>query len=237
MDEAVWAGEKSSEGAIKALITERTITCEQKFKDPLTVQNHTNFIIASNNQWVIPAGPKERRFFVLDVPGTRTGDREYFNALFKQIRDGGREAMLYDLLRLDYSEINLRDFPRTDALLDQIERSFTPTGKFWITRLREVDWTWGDSKPIETGSFYMEFQEFCKNLSEKYLPAINLFMKEIKTMCPGLKRLRPRKKGIRIQVIQFPPLRECRKQFEEYIGFKILWSKEIDGEIDHEKLY
>ena len=37
IDEAIWAGDRAAEGMVKALITEKTITCEAKFKDPLVL--------------------------------------------------------------------------------------------------------------------------------------------------------------------------------------------------------
>jgi hypothetical protein len=56
-------------------------------------------------------------------------------------------------------------------------------------------------------------------------------MKELKSMCPGLQRRRLRKKGERFQVVIFPTLDECRRQFEEYLGQPIDWDREIDGKL------
>jgi hypothetical protein len=141
--------------------------------------------------------------------------------------------MLYDLLQYDYSAVNLRDFPKTEALLDQIERSISPTQKFWLSCLREERQfsvlKWGE--PIDTRDLYQEFNEFMESLSLRYPPPQHQFMKELKRMCPGLERRRLRKKGERFQVVIFPTLDECRKQFEGFLGQSIDWERGIDGEL------
>ncbi len=62
-DEAFWAGDKQAEGVLKAMITEPFVSIEHKGKDAIQIKNHINICIASNNDWVIPAGMEERRLF------------------------------------------------------------------------------------------------------------------------------------------------------------------------------
>jgi hypothetical protein len=63
------------------------------------VKNFIRLIVASNNDWVVPAGLEERRFFVLDISDKYMQNHEYFKKLFDQMDNGGREAMLHDLLQ------------------------------------------------------------------------------------------------------------------------------------------
>ena len=104
VDEGFLAGCKHAEGVIKALVTEETRMCEPKGVNAFAVKNHVNLIIASNHDWIIPAGLEERRFFVLDVADTHAQDHAYFAAIFDQMKNGGREAMLYDLIHMDISK-------------------------------------------------------------------------------------------------------------------------------------
>src|SRR5262245_6665134 len=67
LDEAVWAGDKKGEGVLKALITEPTLQLEAKFRDPITVANRLRIMVASNNDWAVPAGIGDRRWFILDM--------------------------------------------------------------------------------------------------------------------------------------------------------------------------
>ena len=101
LDEALWAGDKKGEGVLKALITEPRLQLEAKFRDPIMVDNHSHIIVASNNDWFVPAGMGDRRWFILDVADTYAGTdtRDYWNALYAEIENGGAEAMFYDLLR------------------------------------------------------------------------------------------------------------------------------------------
>ena len=78
LDEAFWAGDKQGEGTLKALITERTLMIEPKGVDSFPMPNRLKILMASNNDWVVPASADERRYFVLDVPDTRKGDKAYF---------------------------------------------------------------------------------------------------------------------------------------------------------------
>ena len=85
-------------------------------KDIIRVKNHLNLIVASNSEWVVPAGLEERRFFVLDASDKRMQDHSYFSDIVIQMENDGLEAMFHDLLNLDISGINLREFEQTAAL-------------------------------------------------------------------------------------------------------------------------
>jgi 5S rRNA maturation endonuclease (ribonuclease M5) len=54
-DEAYWPGHKSKEGAFKRLITEPTLEIEKKGVDTVEVRNNLHIIMASNEDWVVPA--------------------------------------------------------------------------------------------------------------------------------------------------------------------------------------
>ena len=97
LDEAFWAGDKQGEGTLKALITESTLMIEPKGVDSFQMPNRLKILMASNNDWVVPASADERRYFVLDVPDTRKGDKAYFSALAAAI-EGDELAALLDYL-------------------------------------------------------------------------------------------------------------------------------------------
>src|SRR5215207_9332163 len=93
LDEAFWAGDKQGEGTLKALITERSIMIEPKGVDSYQMPNRLKILMASNNEWVVPASADERRYFVLDVPATRKGDVDYFRKLAAAIE--GEELAVF----------------------------------------------------------------------------------------------------------------------------------------------
>ena len=100
-DEAFYAGDRSHEGILKALVTEATLMVEPKGINAFAARNHIHLVMASNGEWVVPAGADARRYFVLDVSDERKQDTEFFGAVVKQMESGGREALLHMLLARD----------------------------------------------------------------------------------------------------------------------------------------
>ena len=92
LDEALWAGDKKGEGVLKALITEPRLQLEAKFRDPIMVDNRLRIIVASNNDWVVPTGIGDRRWFVLDVANTfaGTGHEDYWTSALRRDRERRR---------------------------------------------------------------------------------------------------------------------------------------------------
>ena len=70
-DEAFWAGDKRAEGALKALVTEDTMPIEMKGVDVHNAPNFIRLIMASNNDWVVPASVDQRRFVVIEAGTAR----------------------------------------------------------------------------------------------------------------------------------------------------------------------
>ena len=115
-DECHWPGDKAAEGVLKGLITEPTIAVEMKGHDVFTAPNRIKLTMASNNDWVIPAGADERRYCVVDVSASRAQDHAYFAALNAWIDGDGAGIFLGYLLGRDLSGFNVRAAPKTAAL-------------------------------------------------------------------------------------------------------------------------
>jgi Family of unknown function (DUF5906) len=122
-DEVFFAGDRTHEGILKAIITEPTLQIERKGVDTFTAPNRMHIFLSSNNDWVVPAGSDARRFFVLDVGDDHKQDHKYFAAIDKQMANGGREALLHLLLDLDLTGFEVRNVPQTAALADQKQRT------------------------------------------------------------------------------------------------------------------
>ena len=118
-DEAYWAGAKSSEGALKDLLTNDRIQIERKGVDSYSAPNYTRVLFTSNENFVVPASLDERRFAVFDVGQSRQQDSEYFDGLDRWYKSGGASALIHYLRNFDLSNLNLRLVPQTMALQDQ----------------------------------------------------------------------------------------------------------------------
>lgn len=229
VDEGFWAGDKAGEGIIKNLVTEPTLTIEQKGKDIVAVKNNINLMLATNSDWAVPAGFNERRFACFDVPDHVLQDKSYFGPLYQQMENGGCEAMLYDLMRHDYSDIDLKTIPRTKALMDQQYNTLNNAEKFWYDRLMEgtlsIDHAdWCGQIPIY--EHHAEYLEFAKNLKDRHPFSKELFGKAIVKLCPSVTKSRPFINGKRCWVYLYPTLEQCRDEFEKATGMEGLWPDE-----------
>ena len=234
-DEGIWAGDKSAEGVLKAMVTEELLTIEPKGKDPFPVKNRVRLIVASNNDWVIPAGLKERRFCVLDVSESRIQDKEYFQKVVDQMDHGGREAMLYDLLHLDISAFDLKTFPQTQALMDQKIRTMKTAHKFWFERLRAgslTDDTDEWDKIIPTQKLHEAYVQFATTAGDRYPSIDSLFLRELKEVAPNIYRHHPfmdyKGKYQRVWSLTFPDLDKCREYFDKIMKTKTNWEDRSD---------
>jgi len=135
-DEAYGPKDKSAEGTLKRLITEDTLTIEQKGRDPIEVPNLLHVMMASNNEWVVPAGAHERRFMVQKVSEAHRQDPAWLKPLYKQMREGGYEAMLFDLLARKLGDWHPRDIVSTEALTGQQEESLSALDEWWLELLQ-----------------------------------------------------------------------------------------------------
>lgn len=137
-DEVVWDGDRKAEAKVKTFLTEPTLMIEGKGVDAVTWPNMLHVIISSNSEWVVPAGPFERRYAVFDVATTQRQRRDYFAPLFAELESGGLAAMLHDLLAMDLGRWHPReDVPKTDALNDQRSRGLDPIHAAVLDMLRE----------------------------------------------------------------------------------------------------
>jgi len=240
-DEAFWAGDKSAEGILKGLITEPTISLEKKGKDAVQIDNHMNLIFSSNNDWVVPAGLEERRFLVLKVSNRYRQDHAYFKALREQMDNGGREAMLYDLLGVDISKVNLRQVPRTQELLSQIVHSLNSTERYWFESLAEGTLQMGksfisalptslDPDPWDgwhaTDWVHQAYVSYCQDHGDRYPSNKTSFVKALKRLCPSLRQQRKSSGDNRPMGYVFPRLEICRQEFEAVINITFEWEPE-----------
>lgn len=129
-DEAFYAGDKQHVGVLNAIITEPHITIEGKYQNATQTPNYLHLMMASNEDWVIPASLGARRFCMLEVTSDHKDDHAYFAAIWKQMENGGYEAMLHELLSIDLGDFNVRCPPATDAL-DQQKKLSLPVPEMW----------------------------------------------------------------------------------------------------------
>jgi hypothetical protein len=131
-DEAFWAGDKRAEGKLRDLISGKDHYLEYKRVDPIRVRNFIRLFVTGPEHWVFPAGFEERRAAIIDVSDAHMQDHPYFAAIDKEMKNGGRAALLHYLLNFDLLQVNLRTIPKTAALLEQKIESANAEQAWWF---------------------------------------------------------------------------------------------------------
>ena len=121
-DEVLWPGDRKAANILKGLVSERRLHIEAKGVDTIEVDNMNRVIIASNETWIVPAGPQSRRWLVLNVSPAVAKNRPYFTKLFKELENGGKEAILAMLMDRKITS-DLRLAPTTKGLIEQRQMS------------------------------------------------------------------------------------------------------------------
>jgi hypothetical protein len=228
-DEAFWAGDKAAEGILKGMVTEDQLAVEFKGRDVIFVRNHIRLLVASNHDWVVPAGAEERRFLVIDVGEERMQDAAYFKAISEQMANGGREALLHCLLHRDLSRAEIRRFPQTRALMENKIHSMSPVQRFWYERLtcgtlRDTDENWAGAIPV--GELLDGYLRETGNGRRTHLGSATQFGMSLRKLVPELRRERRELNGRRVWVYVLPSLDDCRKAFDRAMRFDLPWETE-----------
>jgi hypothetical protein len=237
VDEGFLADDKKIEGILKSLVSEERNNVEQKYRDMVAVKNHINLIVASNNDWIVPAGKDERRFFVVDLSDERKQDKKYFGALEYQMANGGIEAMMYDLMNWQ-STVDLRTIPITEAQFEQKYYSMKTEEKFWFEKLNDGILLPGQNhweEPVPFNEIYTEYKQFTDNIKDRNRISPQQLGVVLNKICKGIEKKRPTINGKREWTNIFPPLHECRRQFEVLFNMegRIDWENDEDVSYGH----
>jgi hypothetical protein len=187
-DEAVWGGDKQGEGRLKSMITEPVISIEAKGKDIIQVASYHRLFVASNEEWAVPLGEGDRRYFVLDCSdrykGT-TGPGGFFYEFNQWMEQGGVEAVFDFLLNRDISQFNPRVFPKTEARIELQMKSLSHSYQFIYEVLcgNEVlsEDTIVDKAPLRfsRNGLYRDFLAWCQVQQKKHPPSSEDFGKAV----------------------------------------------------------
>ena len=251
-DEAFYAGDKSHAGVLRGMITEPDINIELKGKDVFSVRNYIRLVIASNERWVVPAGMDERRFAVLDVGEEDKQNRDFFGDMLNQMDNGGREALMYELLERDITNMSMK-IPQTAALAEQKVITASPIEQWFLTRLIEGDIApraMGNMKIPESvawpdwivkDAMYEDYLSTTQDSGIYRRGQIIQFWTELRSIMGGgiEESIRtvymddssngiPNSIKARKTSVKLPSLEVCRKEFCNRMGTGIKWPEEIE---------
>ena len=161
-DEVMWGGNRAAAGVLKGLVTERFIEVERKGIDAEMSVNMVRLLASSNEDWLVPAGPESRRWFVLEASTAMAGNKEYFTKFFDFVATGMPHVLHY--LQARKISHNLTVAPATKWL--NIQRAETATqdsiAMFWE---REVE---NNYAGIHTEEYQGDTITSCPGMFEAY---------------------------------------------------------------------
>ncbi|MGC8520018.1 MAG: primase-helicase family protein [Steroidobacteraceae bacterium] len=242
VDEAFFAGDPTIKGPLKAMITEPIVVIEHKGVDPIQFPNMRAFILASNNDLVVPAEMDARRWAVFNVSCEHAGDRAYFADIARELEAGGYGAMMRDLMDVDLNACNPYKGPLTEALIQQKELSLTSAEKFLFDALMRGEYPlpfdgwvpWPLKDAVMDFSKDQAVRSYLETLHGQHTHASDIracgtvLGMTIKRLFPSARSLRKRvknKHGIeeRVWVWEFPSLEEARDIFGKKLGDGFDW--------------
>ncbi len=191
VDEAFFAGGKKHIGKMKVYASESVLSYEPKGRPAYMGPNYLHIMMASNEDWVVPASTNDRRYFVLDVKPDFANNQDYFKEIRDQLDEGGYEAMAHELLNRDISNFNPRVIPLTDALFAQKELSL-PVFEKWLFDVlsrgyvcesdfgTEELYTWHEM--LEASLVYNSYKDYAKSQGVRNPLTHNIFGKHLKPL-------------------------------------------------------
>lgn len=144
-DEAYWPGDVSDLGRLNALITEEKIDIRAMHREAVVEKNRLHIVMSTNAERVISASEDERRYFINEINNKYAKNemndydrKKYFKQLWEELNNGGREAMLFDLLEINLDDWHPRDYvPVTLELNKQINLTLRKQHRAVLTLLEE----------------------------------------------------------------------------------------------------
>ena len=243
-EEAFWAGDRRAEGRFKDHITGITRLINQKNLPMRQCKIYPRTILNTNSRWAVPAGPVARRFAIFDVSEAHQREVEYFGRLAEWRRNGGIEALLYYFLNdVDITKVDLRNPPRTMALMENQIATLRGVNRFWFEVLRSAKLPYfheeNDNYHVVRDVLYHYWLAWCRTVNHKNTISVESFGAQFKELIPALdangKVQRGRNgavislveggrqsKGDREYFHKIPTLELCRQ----------LWDNKFEGQYD-----
>lgn len=250
-DEAVKAYDKDGESRLKGLITEPTLVYEGKGRDARRGKNRLHVGMASNEDWFVPMGLDGERRFLLQRANTKwVGRNDLFQALNDQLDDGGRAALLWDLLERDVEGWAPRlAIPTSAAAMEQKIMGMGPIPAWWFSLLysgsldfepaREGDdWVTGPVRAFRA-ELMESFENYCRKSGIRNPGGMgrsidSVFAQQLRKYAPDLSdRVKARVSDDRIGVkplgdgrawcYDLPGVREARKHMNKLLGGDFPW--------------
>lgn len=189
LDEALFSGDRKAADAVKSLATCTRMGVETKGIPTVQFPIAVNLFLATNHDDAAHIEEADARYWILEVSPHRAGDSKYFKSLYEEIENGGREAFMDYLLKIDVSGfIPSRDIPKDNAAKEaMIRNSINPfDARKWLEeccraemilgykptdKASQFPWErWETGSEYVNGIFYTAYTEWQKTVRSPIAP-------------------------------------------------------------------
>ena len=234
MDEAMFNGDRKAADRLKSMITESTVTIEQKHQPRRTIESFHRFFAASNHRHFSHVDADDRRFIFLRVSEARKGDRDYWNDLHAAINDPAViAATVHELLNLNLVDFRVRDRPKTTEHMEQKLQSLTGFRRYWFEVLiagdfdtspeRSTQTNWNDACFVSTKTLQKGLRVHQSGTRQFVSPQAKVLRQELLQICPSSVSARSQLLGSQERGYELPALSAARAEFERALGGQIDW--------------
>jgi hypothetical protein len=226
-DEAFFAGDIKQESILKTLISEDVKTTTYKGMDSFQFPNYMRLMLASNKSWVAPLEKDDRRFFITDVDPIRQKDHKYWDKFHNEFRNESTyQKLLYDLIHRDISKSNIKDYPQTQAIIDNKVQSMDSVEQWIYDKIFHNEL----QDDLNINALYEDYKNGC---GKAWSMNKNGWSRKLNQIFPGMiKRCQHTHEGGRYY--RFNKCSELRKRFSDLYKTSFQWEA-ISDEVNTQK--
>ncbi len=218
-EEAFDVRDKRHDSVLKELITGDYLAVEGKGANISQMKNYVHLMMTSNNEKVVPAGDKERRYLVMRVGDSSIQNGAYFRRILEDQEAGGPANLLHHLLSVDLTGFDVCNRPETQELIEQQSHNLAVEDDWlwsklesgvWLSTMR-VPWI----GPVVKEVLYREYLQSMTSINVSRPMSLRQWGLWMKKALPDVldKQLSPQKDRTRPWAFVFPTLEKCRVYF------------------------
>lgn len=194
----------------KSIITRNVFNVERKGVDVVQCPDRNDYLLFSNNDWIVKCEASDRRHLCLELCNDRKGDHAYWNKMYAQMNDTVGLHLFHYLANHDISLYNPREIPMTEWKRELKEKSMDCVTKMLIKFVNDRV----DSCGIPTNSdlrfLIQEFETAYKEIDDKRKEnftsrALSIRLQKmlnIRTLTSAFKKGSMRGRGFELTILQ-----------------------------------
>jgi hypothetical protein len=187
---------------INEFITGDLINVEAKYLPRRQVKSYGDLIITGNAKWIVPAARSARRYGIFDGSNKYEQQNEHFHKLDTEWLNGGAQSVMSMLMNYDTTKYDLRNPPKTEALLNQKDYSLKYEARFWLDILKRGQLPYAK---ITFGRYYGSMFTGGKPVREYHVLSSKLFEDFLGYMKNSVARSRSDETTFGIEMREFFP--------------------------------